>query len=181
MRTPSMRFAAAAALGFALALPATGSAQYKQTRQGFWFHVGLGYGTLGCKNCSGRTGGLSGELQFGGTLSQKVQLGVGTNGWTKSENGATLTVATLTALIRFYPSATGGFYLLGGLGIGTISASASGFGGSSETGAGAVLGLGYDIRVGRNVSLTPFWNGFAMNSSSTDANVGQIGLGVTFH
>ena len=181
MRTPLSRFASAVVLGLLLAFPATGSAQYKQTRQGFWFNIGLGYGTLGCKDCSGRTGGLSGELQLGGTLSQKVQLGVGSNGWTKSESGATLTVTTVTALIRFYPSATGGFYLLGGLGIGTISASATGFGGSSETGTGAVLGLGYDFRVGTNVSLTPFWNGFAMNSSSSDANVGQIGLGVTFH
>ena len=32
--------------------------------------------------------------------------------------GATLTVSTVTALIRFYPSATGGFFLLGGLGVG---------------------------------------------------------------
>jgi hypothetical protein len=44
-----------------------------------------------------------------------------------------------------------------------------------------LVGLGYDIRVGQNVSLTPYWNGFAMSSSNTDANVGQLGLGVTVH
>lgn len=53
---------------------------------------------------------------------QKLLLGVGTNGWTKSEGGATLTVGTLTALMRFYPSATGGFFLTGGLGLGTVNA-----------------------------------------------------------
>jgi hypothetical protein len=31
------------------------------------------------------------------------------------------------------------------------------------------------------VSLTPYWNGFAMSSSNTDANVGQVGLGITVH
>ena len=56
-----------------------------------------------------------------------------------------------------------------------------GFGSDSETGAGALLGLGYDIRVGWNVSLTPFWNGFATTTSNSDANVGQLGLSLTLH
>src|SRR5882724_7100172 len=49
------------------------------------------------------------------------------------------------------------------------------------TGVAALLGLGYDIRVGRAVSLTPYWNGFALSYSGGDANVGQIGLGITVH
>jgi outer membrane protein with beta-barrel domain len=174
-----IRMMVAAALGLSTALPGIASAQHKQTRQGFWFNIGLGYGSLGCQDCSGRTGSLSGGLALGGTLSQKVVIGGGTNGWTKSENGATLTVSTLTALIRFYPSPTGGFFLLGGLGVGQIHGSVTGFGSATETGAGVVLGLGYDIRVGNNLSITPFWNGFAMNSSNSDANVAQIGLGLT--
>ncbi len=93
----------------------------------------------------------------------------------------TLTVGTVVALIRFYPSATGGFFLLGGLGLGTIHAEADGFGSDSETGGGALLGLGYDIRIGRNTSLTPFWNGFAARTSNADANVGQLGLSITLH
>ena len=51
----------------------------------------------------------------------------------------------------------------------------------SETGAGALFGIGWDLRVGRNVSLTPFWNGFATHTTSADFNVGQIGLSVTTH
>lgn len=153
----------------------------KHARKGFWFNAGLGYGSLGCQDCDGREGSLSGGLALGGALSQKVMLGVGTNGWTKSEFGATLTVGTLVALIRFYPSATGGFFLLAGLGAGTIRAEVSDFGSETETGVGALLGLGYDIRVGSNVSLTPFWNGFAASTTNSDANVGQIGLGITVH
>jgi hypothetical protein len=72
-------------------------------------------------------------------LSQKVLIGAGMNGWTKSESGATLTVGTLTALIRFYPSATGGFFLVG-LGLGSIRAELEGFGSESETGVGALVG-----------------------------------------
>ena len=150
-------------------------------RKGFWFSLGLGYGSMGCQDCSGRTGGASGGLALGGAVSPKVLLGVGTNAWTKSEFDARVTVGTLAALIRFYPSATGGFFLLGGLGLGTIRAEASTVGSLTETGVGAVLGLGYDIRLGRSVSLTPYWNGFAASTENADANVGQLGLGLTVH
>jgi hypothetical protein len=170
------------ALMLAALSPRAASAQgHPQTRQGFWFNGGLGYGSLGCQDCSGREGALSGGLAIGGTLSRKVLLGVGTNAWSKSQGGARLTVGTVTALIRFYPSSTGGFFLLGGLGVGSVRAQVSGFGSASETGAGALVGLGYDIRVAQNVSLTPYWNGFAMSSSNADANVGQLGLGITVH
>jgi hypothetical protein len=171
----------AALLALSLLLPDSASAQRTHARQGVWFNVGFGYGSLGCQDCGTREGGLSGGLAVGGTISPKVVIGAGTNGWSKSESGVTLTVATITALIRFYPSASGGFFLLGGLGIGSIRVSASGFGSDSETGAGALLGLGYDFRVGNNVSLTPFWNGFAGNTTNSDFNVGQLGLGVTVH
>jgi hypothetical protein len=155
--------------------------QQPQIRHGFWFSAGLGYGSLGCQNCGGREGALSGNLSLGGTLSPKLLLGVSTNGWTKSQSGSTLTVGTLTAAVRFYPSPMGGFFLTGGLGLGTVSAGISGFGSASQTGVAALLGLGYDIRMSRSISLTPYWNGFALSYSGGDANVGQIGLGITVH
>jgi hypothetical protein len=162
-------------------VPATNTRENQHVRRGFWFSGGLGYGSLGCEDCGGREGGLSGGIQLGGSVSQKVLLGGGTTGWTKSEGGVTLTVGTAVALIRFYPSATGGFFLLGGLGVGTIHADFGAFGSDSETGGGALIGLGYDIRVGSSVSLTPFWNGFAARTSNADANVGQLGVSVTLH
>src|SRR5947207_10459363 len=76
-------------------------------RHGFWFSGGLGYGSLGCQDCDGRTGAVSGNISLGGTLSQKLLLGVSTNGWTKSESGSSLTVAAVTAAVRFYPSTNG--------------------------------------------------------------------------
>jgi hypothetical protein len=90
--------------------------------------------------------------------------------------GESLTVGSLDGRVLLYPSLSSGFFITGGLGIGSISVD-----GDGEFGAGAVVGLGWDVRVGRMVSLTPFWNGFAVRTSSTDANVGQIGLGITLH
>lgn len=158
------------------------SAQRSQERAGFWFNAGLGYGSLSCKDCDGeREAGLSGGLSLGGTITPRFLLGVGTTGWTKSEDGATLTVGTLDARMRFYPSVAGGFFLTAGLGVGSISADLAGVGSDAETGYGAVVGVGYDFRIATNVSITPFLNGFAVSTSNADANVGQIGLGITVH
>jgi len=147
-----------------------------QAREGFWFNAGLGSGSLGCDNCILRQNGLSGGLSLGTTLGDKWLLGVGTTGWAKDIDGETLTVGTLDTRVRFYPARSSGFFLTGGVGLGTFS-----FRNESEFGAGVILGVGWDIRVSRNVSLTPFYNGFAMRNSTTDANVGQLGLGVTIH
>src|SRR3989440_7112057 len=117
-------------------------------RHGFWFSGGLGYGSLGCQDCDGRTGALSGNISLGGTLSQKLLLGVSTNGWTKSDSGSSLTVAALTAAVRFYPSTTGGFFLTGGLGPGPRRPGTSGFGGATQTGGAFALGPGADTPLG---------------------------------
>lgn len=146
------------------------------TREGFWFNAGFGLGTVGCEDCDSRETGLSGGLSLGTVLSDRVLVGIGTTGFTKTLLGERYTVSTLDARIRFYPSRTSGFFVNGGVGLGSES-----FAGESEFGLGVMLGLGWDIRVGKNVSLTPFWNGFAMSNSNTDANVGQIGIGFTIH
>ena len=150
-------------------------------RDGFWISGGLGYGSVGCDNCGGsRENGMTGDLSLGGTISPRFLLGVGSSAWSKSQQGVTMTVATLDARVRFYPSATGGLFITGGLGYG--SARLAGFGGAAtENGVGTILGMGWDIRVARNASITPYWNGFAMRNNNTDANVGQAGIAVTLH
>lgn len=155
--------------------------QNHQAREGFWFNIGTGYGAISCKDCYGSVGGYSGGLSLGGTISQRFLLGVGTTGWYRSEGGATLVAGTVDARVRFYPATTSGFFLTGGVGFGSIGADLAAYGSDSETGAGVVLGLGWDLRVANGVSLTPFWNGFAVATSNADANVGQVGLGITFH
>ncbi|HST06772.1 MAG TPA: outer membrane beta-barrel protein [Gemmatimonadaceae bacterium] len=163
-----------------LAVATAAQAQKAPAREGFWFSGGLGMGSLGSQNGSQRENGLSGDISLGGTLSQRWLLGVGSSAWSKSEQGGRLTVATLDARVRFYPSATGGFFLTGGIGGASIRASVGNLT-ATDNGAGAIFGLGYDYRVARNASITPYWNGFAMKSNDNDANVGQIGLAITLH
>jgi hypothetical protein len=58
----------------------------------------------------------------------------------------------------------------------------SGFGSETRSGTGAILGLGYDIRIGDHFSLTPFLNGVGISTTGGgDANFSQIGLGITTH
>lgn len=151
-----------------------------QTREGFFISFGLGYGSLGCEDCADRVSGGSGYLALGGTLSQKVTLGGEVTGWGKSENDVTLTFGTVGPVIRFYPSATGGFFLKGGVGLATLELDLGQFSGTA-TGAGLVLGLGYDGRVGRNFSLTPFFDLVSGTFDGGTVNSVHFGLGFSFH
>src|SRR5690606_1999339 len=84
-----------------------------QERSGFWANVGFGYGSLGCQDCDGREGGLSGGLSLGRTVSDRLLLGIGTTGWTKEVAGERLSVGTLDFRVRFYPVASSGFFITG--------------------------------------------------------------------
>ena len=157
-----------------------GSARQASVHQGWWFSGGLGMGSLGSDNGTSRETGLTGDIAVGYTLSPKWLIGVGSSGWSKSEDGGRLTVATLDARVRFYPSTTGGFFLTGGIGGASMTASVGGIS-ATENGGGAIFGLGYDYRIARNASITPYWNGFAIKTDNNDANVGQLGLAITLH
>jgi hypothetical protein len=132
-------------------------AQKAQTREGFWVGGGMGYGSLGlsCEICGdvGREGGLSGYAKLGGTLRENILLGVEMNGWTKSEAGA---------------------------GYSVLSAD-DGVSSGNDTGFGLLGGVGYDLRVGRNLSITPVANYFRGGFEGGSANVLQFGVGITSH
>jgi Outer membrane protein beta-barrel domain len=159
----------------------SGGTARPHTRGGFWFSGGLGVGSLGCEDCDEREVSAMADIALGGTIGDRLLLGAGLSGWSKEEDGLTLTVSTLEARLRFYPMVDKGFYLTGGLGLGTIRAKFEGFGDESESGLGLTLGLGWDIRVGRNVSITPFWHGTAVSADESDANFGSLGVAVTIH
>src|SRR5215510_8344338 len=80
-------------------------AGHPQERRGFWIGFGGGYGSASasadCDECGGddREGSFTGFLKLGGTLSPNVLLGVESNAWVKSEEGATLTLGSATATI----------------------------------------------------------------------------------
>ncbi|MDF3053244.1 MAG: outer membrane protein beta-barrel domain [Geminicoccaceae bacterium] len=161
-------------------LASTSFAQQAQTRDGFWIGGGLGYGSLGCEGCIDRTGAPSGYLKLGTTLRQNVLLGIETNGWTKSEFGARLTMGNVSGAVYFYPMASTGLFVKGGAGYSMLDASTD-VGSGSESGFGMILGAGYDVRVTRNLSITPVANWFRGAFDGGSANVLQIGVGVTSH
>jgi hypothetical protein len=78
------------------------------------------------------------------------------------------------ARLRFYPVRTSGFFVTGGVGLGSAKA-------LDETryGVSTVMGLGWDVPVGSNLSLTPFWNGIGVANWYDYTFAGQLGLGVT--
>ena len=161
-------------------LASTSFAQQAQTRDGFWIGGGLGYGSLGCEGCTDRTGAPSGYLKLGTTLRQNILLGIETNGWTKSEFGARLTMGNVSGAVYFYPMASTGLFVKGGAGYSMLDASTD-VGSGSESGFGMILGAGYDVRVTRNLSITPVANWFRGAFDGGSANVLQIGVGVTSH
>src|SRR5437667_416865 len=133
-------------------------AQYPQRRDGFWVGFGLGYGSanIKCDQCvdSSGVGGVTGFVKLGGTPSRNVLIGGAINVWAHSDGtGNTETMSNVTASVYLYPQARSGFFLTGGLGFSNYYVNSSpSFDG---TGWGFTAGAGYDIRVGRDVSLTP--------------------------
>lgn len=166
-------------------LPGEGRAQgHPQAREGFFIGLGIGVGSFGCETCGDRQSGVAGHLELGGTLRPDVLLGIETNGWTREEGGARLTHSNVSAIVQFYPVATAGFFLKAGMGVSVLETSASNdvySVSTSEEGLGLTGGVGYDIRVRSNFSVSPYamfaWGSFDGGS----ANNGQLGVGVTWH
>ena len=179
----------------ALCAANVGTAQRPQTRQGFWIAFGPGYGSadLSCDTfCTGsREGGGAFHIRLGGTLNQKLLLGGDMTGWAKEESGLTEALGNVSFIAQYYPMEQGGLFLKGGAGFSTILFSGNGGEASGES-FGLSAGVGYDIRVGRNVSITPiadflFGGSRDIQESGTTVipgmsmNVLNVGLGVTFH
>jgi hypothetical protein len=167
------------------------------TRQGFWFGFGLGGGSAGTDcttSCSSdRFTGASGYFRLGGTLSRSLLVGVESNGWLHSEGGVDESIGFGSVVALWYPSPTGALYVKVGLG-GMRYRADDGVDVLTATGPSASLGLGYEMRLGRNMSLVPYLNSLASSSvklringapvSTNEAislNLFQFGLGITWH
>jgi hypothetical protein len=173
------------------------AAQHPQVRRGFWIGFGFQYGSAGvsCDQCVDfeRESGFGSFLKLGGTLNEQVLLGADITGWTKEEEGVTSTLGNVTAAVYFYPAARSGFFVKGGFGFSAYYESDDVSDLDAEgTGVGLTVGLGFDLRVGRNISMTAvvdyIWGsvGEIEVSSSIVAegwkqNAFLVGLGVTFH
>lgn len=170
-------------------------AQHPQLREGFWIAFGPGYASshFTCTGCSGDTrGGGSFDVRLGGTLRPDLLLGGDISAWRHSENGVTETFGTAALAGYFYPMAGSGLFVNGGVGVSTAHFDAGGTT-SYGTGIGFLFGAGYDIRIGRNISITPglqfqyapVGNIKLPSGSTVFAGLAQTliggGLEVTFH
>ena len=166
------------------ALLAPLAAQHPQRRQGFWITGGPSYGSLdlGCPGCeTDRESGLTLLLALGGTVRPNLLLGGEIEGWGKEIEGVDLTVGHASGVLYWYPRVTSGLFLKGGVGIASYSADAGPLGEEDDTGLGLHGGIGYDVRVGRNLSLTPAAGVFWADLDGGDANVIHVGVAVTGH
>lgn len=188
------------ALLMVVGVAATAAAQAKpQTRQGLNVSFGLGAGSGGvkCTDCaSDRQNGGTGYFRLGGTVSPQLVVGGELSGWTHSEDAGDVTFSYITAFAQYYPVVTSGFFVKGGLGfggtefnvqdptLGNIKLESQGLAGS--------VGAGYDIRLGKNFSLSPYVEymstfGAPAKVNGQDAggnlngNVVAFGLGFTWH
>jgi outer membrane protein with beta-barrel domain len=170
-------------------------AQYPQRRDGFWIGFGLGYGTANvrCDICGSgpRKDGITGFVKVGGTPRRNLLIGGAVNAWSHSDGSVAESMTNVTASVYLYPDVNSGLFVTGGLGFANYHVNSDpSFNG---TGWGFTGGVGYDIRVGRDVSLTPVVNymyggvgdvneaGFGAVRSQWNQNVVDFGLGVTFH
>jgi outer membrane protein with beta-barrel domain len=200
MRGRWLAVCALSALSFVASASVASPASHPQERRGFWIGVGVGYGSAfaTCDDCgpSKRESGGIGYVNLGGTLDDHLLLGVEISGWSKETGGVTLNLYNIFGTLTIHPRPSSGFFVK--LGGGAAFMDTDIHAGSKTVtvdlgnGLGLLAGAGYDIRLWRNVSITPgvnFWYGRKFNSifgsdtpqGTWSQNVVDVTLGITFH
>jgi opacity protein-like surface antigen len=170
-------------------------------REGAAATIGLGIGSAGvtCDGCeSERKSAPTLMLRVGVAYAPDLILGAEVNAWSKSEvdeatgDEARVRIATINLVAQWYPQLDGGFFVHGGIGVGTVRSDqlndVTGTASSNTTALGYQLGAGWDFRVAPRVSVTPYATFFGTaagkvknSDQKLDGNVGQIGVGLTLH
>jgi hypothetical protein len=173
---------------------------HPQERHGFWIGLGGGVGSAKatCDDCESgnRETGVAAYVKLGGTLNERLLLGFEGNIWSKEQEGVTLNFYNAAATLTLYPQPASGFFIKGGVGLSFLDTEFRD-GTTAVTvdlgdGPGVILGVGYDVRVGRNISITPgvnFWYGKPGDITfggetifrNWKQNVVDFTVGVTFH
>ena len=140
-------------------------------RDGLFVSLGAGWGSLGCTICLDHEAGVAGFFSVGGTVNDRIRLGVQASGW-YGDDGPFVNQLSFFGLGYFYPSPSGGFFVKGGMGLSAIEL---------EMGLGFVTGVGYDARVGPTLSLTPYVDLTYGSFDHVRTDALRMGLGITWH
>ena len=129
-------------------------------RSGFWggFSLGAGGESFDLRDGAGYSEELyrpSVSFRLGGTVNQHLRLGGEALAWINEENRRVESLTSLLFIGQFYPVATTGLYLKGGLGLGRNAVDFDEGGGVGDTGFAGLLGAGWELRVGRRWYLNP--------------------------
>ena len=177
-----------------IVLASPSQAQSRYDRSGFWIGFGVGGGVNVDNGLDGQQlAGGAGYFRLGGTPSSHVLLGFEGIGWARYNLGETLARGNGTFTVMVFPSDRSGFFVKGGVGGASVTQVEDfGFRTRTAAGFGATLGLGADVKVGRNIYLTPNvdWLFQAFDSSNFGFGFGRIPntnsiilftLGLTWH
>jgi hypothetical protein len=129
-------------------------------RAGFWggFSIGAGGEAFDLRDGAGYSEELyrpTVSLRLGGTVNQSLRLGGEVLAWIDERSRSVESLTSVLFVGQFYPVATTGLYLKGGLGLGRNAVEFDEGGGVGDTGFAGLLGAGWEIRMGRRWFLTP--------------------------
>lgn len=146
-------------------------------RQGFWIGGGLGQGhtMLSCGICGGddrASGGLSGTLRMGATLSPRFLLGAEATAWRGRGEPVGEHLYSAAATGWYYPQPAHGWYVKFGVGWSQWRAS-EGDQALASSLFSLSAGTGYEMRVNPVLSVVPFVNLLASPGGNLDREIGS--------
>ena len=129
-------------------------------RKGLW--LGLGFGAGGESYDLTPSTGYSDvlyrptvSLRMGGTVSPHLRLGGEVLSWINEVGPALESLSSALFIAQLYPFSRSGLYLKGGLGIGRNAVHFDDGYDEGDTGFAALIGAGYELRLGRRFFLNP--------------------------
>lgn len=149
-----------ALLAALVAFAAPASAQ--QARTGWWAEGAAGYGYLRVGTADDqvrRSEGVSGLLRVGRKIGTRTSLGLEATWFQRDRDTTSIRVGALHAIALFDPWRSLPLHLQMGVGISdgrvTVAIPVTQVFEAKGTGVGLSFGVGYDIRVGRHLAITP--------------------------
>jgi len=132
----------------------------ESTRRGFWLGLGVGAGgeSYDVRPSTGYSEVLyrpTVSLRLGGTASRHLRLGGEVLSWINQVGPAVESLNSALFIAQLYPFSSSGLYLKGGLGIGRNAVDFRDSFDQGDTGFAALVGAGYEFRLGRHFYLNP--------------------------